>query len=224
MELFRSGRRAVQHLYTHYPLVVNSCVGYTVFAAGDYMAQNFIDPQDKDGQVVWDKRRTFSIGFLGVWQNGFLMHFWYRALDRIVSPKTDPVTVIKKIMCDEAIFAPQLACTYLGVSSFISSNGDWEAMKKNVKEKVFSTWKDDLKVWPLANFLGFSFIPKNIRPTYASMVQLGWQTHMSSVGFKEHKLHENEDIQLHVELPVGRAGVEIDVPSHPPSHHPPETT
>jgi hypothetical protein len=44
----------------------------------------------------------------GAWQNGVLMHYWYRALDRIVSPATNPASVLKKICCDEAVFAPQV--------------------------------------------------------------------------------------------------------------------
>eukprot|EP00953_Heterococcus_sp_UTEX-ZZ885_P006137 3779-Heterococcus_DN1.PRE.1 len=73
-----------------------------VFASGDAMAQHLIEKSD-----TWDYRRSLSIGFLGAWQNGVLMHYWYRALDRIVSPATNPASVLKKICCDEAVFAPQ---------------------------------------------------------------------------------------------------------------------
>jgi hypothetical protein len=79
-----------------------------------------------EGCDTWDKMRSFKIGFLGAWQNGILMHYWYRALDRIVSPRQDAFTVLKKICCDEAVFAPQVLemicmCFWLLIHSLILS-------------------------------------------------------------------------------------------------------
>jgi hypothetical protein len=54
----------------------------------------------------------------GAWQNGVLMHYWYRALDRIVSPATNPASVLKKICCDEAVFAPQVRTSSIPVAGF----------------------------------------------------------------------------------------------------------
>jgi len=50
--------------------------------------------------------------------------------------QTDLKSVLKKIACDEAVFAPQLACSYLATSSYIQTPGDWKAVKGNVKDKV----------------------------------------------------------------------------------------
>ncbi|CAN0110362.1 unnamed protein product [Sphacelaria rigidula] len=49
---------------------------------------------------------------------------------------------------------------------------------------MFDTWKNDLKLWPMANLFGFSFVPRAVRPMYASGVQLAWQCYLSTVGFK----------------------------------------
>lgn len=63
--------------------------------------------------------------------------------------QTDLKSVLKKIACDEAVFAPQLACSYLATSAYIQSPGDWEAVGENVKGKV-REGKDDLagKIFP----------------------------------------------------------------------------
>lgn len=68
---------------TRQPLLFNSVVGYGVFAGGDAMAQRL----ENGDMGVWDRRRSLSIGFLGVLQNGILLRLWYRALDRFVTPK-----------------------------------------------------------------------------------------------------------------------------------------
>lgn len=53
--------------------------------------------------------------------------------------QTDLRSVAKKIACDEAIFAPQLAFTYLASSAFIQEPGDWEGVRANVNDKVQTT-------------------------------------------------------------------------------------
>lgn len=50
--------------------------------------------------------------------------------------QTDLKSVVKKIACDEAIFAPQLAVSYLAASAYIQSPGDWGAVSENVQSKV----------------------------------------------------------------------------------------
>lgn len=49
--------------------------------------------------------------------------------------------------------------------------------------KVFTTWQNDLKLWPMANLIGFSLVPRAVRPLYASGVQLLWQCYLSTAGF-----------------------------------------
>lgn len=74
-----------------------------MFASGDAMAQKLVEDAE-----VWNYKRSLSMGCLGAVQNGLFMTAWYRILDRFVTPKTDAVSVIKKICCDEAVFAPQV--------------------------------------------------------------------------------------------------------------------
>ncbi|CAM9114044.1 unnamed protein product [Ectocarpus fasciculatus] len=169
---------AIKGAYGRHPALFQSVMGYGVFASGDVMAQRLADPD-----LDWNHRRSLSIGLLGIVQNGFLLRIWYRTLDKFVTPKTDLKSVLKKIACDEAVFAPQLACSYLATSAYIQSPGDWEAVGENVKGKVFTTWQNDLKLWPMANLIGFSLVPRSIRPLYTSSVQLVWQCYLSTAGF-----------------------------------------
>lgn len=176
---------AIKGALARHPILFNSIVGYSVFASGDVMAQRLdVSPEAGGGaEWEWDHKRSLSIGLLGIVQNGFLLRIWYRTLDKFVTPKTDLKSVLKKIACDEAIFAPQLACSYLATSAYIQSPGDWNAVSDNVQNKVVTTWQNDLKLWPIANLIGFSFVPRPIRPLYASGVQLIWQCYLSTTGF-----------------------------------------
>lgn len=73
---------AIKGAFSRHPVLVNSMVGYSVFASGDMMAQQMADPD-----LEWDHRRSLSIGLLGIVQNGFLLRLWYRTLDKLVTPK-----------------------------------------------------------------------------------------------------------------------------------------
>lgn len=48
---------------------------------------------------------------------------------------------------------------------------------------MVTTWQNDLKLWPMANLIGFSLVPRPIRPLYASGVQLIWQCYLSTSSF-----------------------------------------
>eukprot|EP00752_Nemacystus_decipiens_P008864 g7910.t1 len=176
---------AIKGALARHPVLCNSIVGYSVFASGDVMAQR-LDLTSEAGASAewkWDHKRSLSIGLLGIVQNGFLLRIWYRTLDKFVTPKTDLKSVLKKIACDEVVFAPQLACSYLATSAYIQSPGDWNAVSDNVQDKVVTTWQNDLKLWPMANLIGFSVVPRPIRPLYASGVQLVWQCYLSTTSF-----------------------------------------
>lgn len=84
--------------------------------------------------------------------------------------------------CANAAFAgsfpasiTQLAASYLATSAYIARPNDWKHVRRNVETKVLEAWSNDLRVWPIANFISFSFIPLHLRPAYASCVQLIWQ-------------------------------------------------
>lgn len=55
--------------------------------------------------------------------------------------------MVKKIACDEAVFAPQLACSYLATSAYIQSPGDWNAVSDNVQNKVRRLLKGVVRCW-----------------------------------------------------------------------------
>ena len=82
---------AIKGALARYPVLVNSIVGYSVFASGDVMAQRLdmitASEAGASAEWEWDHKRSLSIGLLGIVQNGFLLRIWYRTLDKFVTPK-----------------------------------------------------------------------------------------------------------------------------------------
>lgn len=83
---------AIKGTYARHPVLLNSAVGYGVFASGDVMAQRLAGPD-----LEWDHRRSLSIGLLGIVQNGVLLRVWYRALDKFVTPKVCVLWLFKSL-------------------------------------------------------------------------------------------------------------------------------
>ena len=55
-------------------------------------------------------------------------------------------------------------------------------VRDNVSQSFLRAWVADCCVWPFANTVGFRLVPTNFRPTFVSVVVVGWQSYMSSIG------------------------------------------
>lgn len=103
---------AIKVAWTRRPVLVNSVVGYSVFAAGDLMAQRL-----EDSPLEWDHRRSLSIGLLGIVQNGLFLRVWYRALDKFVTPKVGDSFVQNRGEQSSALALRILTCGMFATSS-----------------------------------------------------------------------------------------------------------
>lgn len=86
---------------------------------------------------------------------------------------------------DRAAVAPVLLQSPRNLSSFahVPSPSPPAPYALPLVPKVLTTWQNDLKLWPMANLIGFSLVPRAVRPLYASGVQLLWQCYLSTAGF-----------------------------------------
>ena len=177
------------------PMFANSCTGFVTFMTGDILSQSGYISSDRI-----DIMRSFRTGCLGVFMNGVTLHYWYRALDRMfgVSMKSKK-NVIMKCVADQLVYAP---FSIIAFFSYAAGNkgGSVSDIKTRFAEKFeesfIDTWIADCSVWPLINFISFSLIPIHIRPTFVGFAQIGWQTYMSYVGYRDTASFESPDLSL----------------------------
>jgi len=195
------GRQAFD-LYDKYPLLCNSVVGSTVYAAGELVVQhnnrvaagpsvglvsNAVTPTASSisspssfSSSVIDYRRIGQIGLLGGLENGVLMLIWYSTLNFIVGASKATSTVLIKCFLDQVFFAAQQDGVFLALCAYQHKEGLQDAIRE-VKKTFLTTWLNDCSVWPLVNFLGFAAVPVKIQPTFMSSAQFFWQVYVSSV-------------------------------------------
>ena len=173
------------------PMLANSATGFVTFTIGDVLSQS-VTQNKVNGYVCTDRidiMRSFRTGCLGVFMNGVTLHYWYRALDRMfgVSMKSKK-NVIMKCVADQLVYAP---FSIIAFFSYAAGNkgGSVSDIKTRFAEKFeesfLNTWGADCSVWPLINLVSFSLIPVHVRPTFIGFAQVGWQSYLSFVGYRD---------------------------------------
>lgn len=184
--------RQTKYLFEKHPLLSNSCTGFLVFSVGDVISQVANPKTDK--RV--DYKRSIYTGALGIAMNGACLHVWYRILDRVFgSAMQTKRVVILKCIADQVIYAPFSIAVFFSFASAKQGGSVADVLQRTenkLSESFRSTWIADCTLWPFANFVNFSFIPINYRPTFCGITQLLWQSYMSTVA--------NSSIQAHKEI------------------------
>jgi hypothetical protein len=189
-------RGFVQRMYKEQPVLINGTAGFGFFVAGDVISQCIQNP---DGGESVNFARSCKVGVLGFFLNGFMLHLWYRALDKAfgnTKPGIPPTwgNVAKKCIADQVVYAPFTCGAFLVWASVLhggSAADIAEGAKQNLQHSFFQAWAADCTIWPVANLVGFRFVSTNYRPTFIGFVQLGWQTYMSLIGHR----HASKDRQ-----------------------------
>ncbi len=182
MSRFRGFGRRIYDLYDKHPLLMNSLCGGFVYSMGEIIAQDLA----KNNKDKFDIVKIGQIGVLGVLENGIFMSGWYTVLNKYVSASNHTSIVLVKCFLDQMFFASQQDFLFLSLCAWNDSNL-YEKALKEVKSSFLNTWLYDCSVWPLVNFIGFSFVPFKLQPTYMACVQLGWQIFVSSKASKNKK-------------------------------------
>ena len=102
-------RRALQTLYTRYPLAANVGTSVSLLGFGDLIEQRLNG--GSRSHVDWGRVGKMAlVGFVF----GPLNHGWYTFLDRALRGRT-LYTIIRKVLADQLVFAP------IVISSFFIS-------------------------------------------------------------------------------------------------------
>ena len=207
--------KRTKYVFEKHPLLANSCTGFFVFSTGDVISQ-VANPKVDKGV---DYKRSLYTGALGIAMNGVCLHVWYRIIDRVFgAAMASKRTVILKCIADQLVYAPFSIGVFLSFAS-AKQGGSLADISQRTENKMsqsfVSTWMADCTLWPFANFVNFSFVPINYRPTFAGITQLIWQSYMSTVAnssIQSHKEIENSAILLPPTSEHSNSGAKVSSP------------
>lgn len=181
--------------YQSNPQLTNGISGLVTFSAGDILSQKLANP---DREI--DYRRAAKTGMLGIFMNGAVLHHWYNFLDLTFGKSMlSKKGVFLKVLADQLVFAPFSIVVFFGFASCLSplppvhcegnthcSTSDIDNIAVRFLRKMESSFLAvllaDCCTWPFVNFINFSYVPKNYRPSFVGLAQLIWQTYISYMG------------------------------------------
>ncbi len=95
------------------PLLTKACTSLVGFTAGDLLAQNFVEDNEK-----YDPMRTLRLSSFGFFLHGTSGHYFYGFLDSKL-PGTKPVTVASKVIIDQVFWNPIFGMAFFGYLNFV---------------------------------------------------------------------------------------------------------
>lgn len=197
--------RAYQQSFESHPYFTLAFTNATLNAIGDLVAQTVqissVAPADLH-QTRYDVSRTFRFfcfGFgmgplIGRW-NSFLEHrFPLKKMNPTRTTKVSLSSLTKRVSCDQLFMAP------IGLAVFLGSMG---LMEGHDQGHIYAKFSDiyqpalltNWKVWPLAQFVNFRFMPLPYRVPFQSTCGVFWTLYLSLLNSNEEAKQDHTDLK-----------------------------
>ncbi|KAH8329938.1 hypothetical protein KR067_009062, partial [Drosophila pandora] len=147
-----------------------------IMGVGDGIAQFLIERRSLSD---WDVGRTARFSALGFVVVGPVLRTWFTFMESRVSKKHTPMRRgLTKMVMDQALFAPvfTLAMSYM----VPKINGEEEEkIRSRIRETYFTILSRNYMLWPMAQFINFSFVPLQYQVIYVQCIALLWNSYLS---------------------------------------------
>lgn len=82
-------------------------------------------------------------------------------------------------MADQALFAPAGLVVFFTAMGLLSDGNKKEAIKEKFRDAYVPALIANYKIWPLAQFINFKFMPVQYRLPFASSLGILWNAYLS---------------------------------------------
>ncbi|SMN20527.1 similar to Saccharomyces cerevisiae YOR292C Putative protein of unknown function [Maudiozyma saulgeensis] len=141
---------------------------------------NIIVYEDPDEPTITKFNFTRFITF-SMWGQciSFFQVPWYRILNFFFTEDPSIVQVFERVLADQLLYSPLFLFFFFTYSNFVMERGDKETFKIKIQKLYISTLGCNLLVWPLAQLINFSTIPKPFQIPFSSSVGVLWNCFLS---------------------------------------------
>ncbi len=125
--------------------------------------------------VDWVRTGRFTL--LGFGLVAPVVHKWYGFLMKRI-PGTSTVNVLKRLFCDQALFAPIFISTFM--TSLMALEGkDLKQVPRVLENELATVVVTNWSLWIPAMYLNFRYIPVQWQVLYSNCVGLVWNIYLS---------------------------------------------
>eukprot|EP01133_Synstelium_polycarpum_P010597 gene10597-12331_t len=152
------------------PISTKALTSATLSFTSNIIAQGVIERR----KIDWPRVIKFTIwGLL----SSPLVHYWHIILDRMFRNIKDQYQVWGKLIADQLIFAPFINIAFYTVLALLDRKPGSILIK--LYFDLMPTLKASWKVWPLAQFINFSFVPSHLRVLFGNLVGFLWSIYLT---------------------------------------------
>lgn len=130
---------------------------------------------------IVDLKRLGIFGFYGLAITGPLFHWWYGSLEKIVNHyniESNSAQVFTKIVLDRIVMTPPfLLFTLAYIQGLLTMKPRVAA--ENVKKAYPGALALNWKVWTVAQYVNFQFVPLDYRVLFGNAVAFWWNCYLS---------------------------------------------
>lgn len=104
---------------------------------------------------------------------------WYVILNMLFTEDPSIVQTFERILSDQLFYSPISLYCFFAFANYIMEAGDVYTFRSKIKKIYLSTLAINYMLWPLMQFVNFSFIPKDDQPLFSSCVSVVWNVVLS---------------------------------------------
>eukprot|EP00276_Gloeochaete_wittrockiana_P000987 CAMPEP_0184673498 /NCGR_PEP_ID=MMETSP0308-20130426/86704_1 /TAXON_ID=38269 /ORGANISM="Gloeochaete witrockiana, Strain SAG 46.84" /LENGTH=220 /DNA_ID=CAMNT_0027120995 /DNA_START=135 /DNA_END=797 /DNA_ORIENTATION=+ len=160
------------------PLITRATTNFFISGIGDFMSQKI------EFDTWQSPKRTVIMMTVGGTYIGPALFYWYGFLNRLI-PGATLGRAAAKVAVDQLGFVPFFVTgifTYMGILQGKQPNEIKEHIIGTLPKAIKASWK----VWPLATFVNFRFVPPQLQVLYNNCIAVGWNAYFSAIAHRKH--------------------------------------
>ncbi|KAI1791454.1 hypothetical protein LXA43DRAFT_1011645 [Ganoderma leucocontextum] len=173
------------------PMVTQCATAFTLFGAGDILAQQAFEKKGGNHDFV----RTARVAFYGGAIFGPIITKWLQFLNRLQFA-TPMKSVAYKVYLDQFVFTPGVVAMFFGSMTLLEGKSVGDA-KERISEAYVPTLIRNWGVFIPTQIVNFAVVPAHLRFVTIGIVSLFWNAYLSSVNAKKQSQLADEHQQEH---------------------------
>jgi hypothetical protein len=160
------------------PILTKAITAAVVSASGNLVAQVLVER----GRL--DLARLIKFSIIGL-ISAPLSHFKFLFLEVLFHNKKGHSGLYGKIAVDQIIFGPIFTVVFYALLAIL--DGQPGKMGQLIKQNAWQTQVTSWKVWPIASWINFNFIPNELRVLFVNVIGFFWVIVLSSLANRNKK-------------------------------------
>lgn len=175
------------HLLDNHPCQTKSISAGFVTAIGDVLAQ-CIERWVEGTSFVLNFHRMWAFTIAATVFVGPFVHYIYellwligRRLEDVGVPKTWRTMI--QVIFDQTVGVWTFYPTYFYVHALVEALvmnkfPDFSQIQGKIKNELFGVIVSNYKLWPIANYVNFTYVPENLRVLFSNFVSILWNAYL----------------------------------------------